>query len=249
MTKNMQKRGGGILDIKLNDKSFLSGGVQGGINQKSIRADELRFDNQYDGSGHNKGLNSNENLSNLSELKPSFSGGVSYIWSNSLRKSNVGKADGAKKMKFGFALHHFNSPSFSFSNNEKLGLKYISSFEGSFGSRSTPWTIQPVVLVGLQNKATDIVVGSLFKYLLVDGSRITDFRKSTSIGLGAYYRFKDAIIPTVQIEFASFEMGISYDVNLSQLSTSSNGRGGFELNLKYTSEQSTFSRKSTARFF
>lgn len=237
----------GAYHLKMNDKSYFSAAIQGGINQKSINENELRFDNQFDGLGHNSGYSSYENLTDISEVKPTISAGVSYLWSNNLRRRTAGNEE--KKINIGFAVHHFNSPSFNFSNQEKLGVKYISSFEGSFASGTSLWTIQPAAFMAMQNKALDVVFGSVFKYKFNQGSFVTDFKKSGSIGFGAYYRLKDAIIPTVLIEFSSFELGISYDVNLSKLSGASQGRGGFEMSLKFNSQNSLYTRKSRARFF
>jgi hypothetical protein len=50
---------------------------------------------------------------------------------------------------------------------------------------------------------------------------------------GAFLRWKDALIPVAKLEFKPFSVSVSYDANLSQLKTASNGRGGFELALTY----------------
>lgn len=233
--------------IRINNQSYISAGLQGGINQKSINENDLRFDNQFDGIGHNSGLSSNEDLTSLSELKPTVSAGISYMWSNS-RPRNTSYRSGKKKLNLGFAVHHFNSPSFHFANQEKLGFKYITNFEGSFGINSR-WAIQPAILFAMQNKATDVVFGTLIQYKIKEESQLTNFNKGAFIGFGAYYRLKDAFIPTIQIQWAALELGFSYDVNLSQLTPASNGRGGFEISLKYIFKSSLFGRRPSASYF
>ena len=228
--------------IRINNQSYFAGGIQGGINQKSINESNLRFDNQFDGLGHNSGLNSNENLANLSELKPTASAGISYSWFNKANRSTTFNSGGKKRVNLGFAAHYYNPSSFYFAKQSNMGFKYIASFEGSFGV-SSKWTVQPALLTAFQNKATDIVVGSLFKYMIKEESHLTDFNKGTSIAFGGYYRFQDALIPTVQIQWAAFEIGFSYDVNLSQLTRASNGRGGFEISLKYIFQSSLYGRR------
>lgn len=236
--------------VKINNESYFAGGVQAGIDQKSFQDDDLRFDNQFDGTGHNPGLNSNENFNNLTELKSTVSGGISYMWSNAFnRKTNSNRPiQGKKSINVGLAVHHFNAPRFHFINQERLGLKYTGNFEGSFNTPTSRLTIQPAAFVAIQNKAMDIVFGSLFKYALNESSQITDLRNRVFVGLGGYYRFKDAIIPTIQVEWSSFSLGLSYDVNLSQLSGISKGRGGFEVSLMYISQNSLFREKSRARY-
>ena len=51
---------------------------------------------------------------------------------------------------------------------------------------------------------------------------------------GAYYRHQDAVIPVVAMDYRSFRVGLSYDVNISSLSEASGGKGGFEISLGYT---------------
>ncbi|MDD2982461.1 MAG: PorP/SprF family type IX secretion system membrane protein [Crocinitomicaceae bacterium] len=236
--------------IKINKENFLSAGLQGGINQRGFDNADLRFDNQFDGSQHNGGLSSNETFSNLSQLKPSVSAGISYMWSNSFGNRGGSTSQGKKTMNFGLAAHHFNAPRFDFTNNnEKLSLKYVASFEGSFAAASSKWTIKPAAFVAMQNKASNLVLGSLFKYAFNEDSQITDFKSSASLSFGGYYRVGDAVIPTIELQLASFDIAFSYDVNLSQLSGASKGQGGFEIGLKYISQSTLGGRKSRARYY
>ena len=48
------------------------------------------------------------------------------------------------------------------------------------------------------------------------------------------YRWKDALIPVVKLKSDKLSIGLSYDVNISKLSTASAYRGGFELTLTYS---------------
>jgi hypothetical protein len=51
--------------------------------------------------------------------------------------------------------------------------------------------------------------------------------------LGSWFRFGDAVIPYVGLEFGEFRLGASYDVNVSTLKPGSNMRGGAEFSLIY----------------
>jgi predicted amidohydrolase len=52
---------------------------------------------------------------------------------------------------------------------------------------------------------------------------------------GSFYRWGDALIPVVQMDYRPFSFSVSYDVNISKLATSSYGRGGYELSVTYAS--------------
>ena len=60
-----------------------------------------------------------------------------------------------------------------------------------------------------------------------------DSEQPTSLYLGTWYRFKDALIPYVGLEFGSFQLGATYDVNVSTLKAGTAMRGGAEFSLIY----------------
>ena len=55
----------------------------------------------------------------------------------------------------------------------------------------------------------------------------------SNLYLGSWFRFGDAIIPYVGLEFGEFRIGASYDINVSSLKPASNLRGGAEFSLIY----------------
>src|SRR5690554_1307920 len=237
----------GAYHLNLDNRNHLSAGLQVGINQKSIDSYDLRFDNQFDGFGHNPNLSSNENLVNSSEIRPTVSAGISYMWSNSFNSQSNRYVRNKRMINIGFSVHHFNAPKYYFSHQEELGFRYIGSIEASFNLSTTPWSIKPYAFVAVQRKATDIVLGTIFEYAINNESQITNFKKGLSVGFGGLYRFQDAIIPTFQIQWDSFQIGFNYDVNLSQLSIASKGNGGFELSLKYIFKNSLIKNRSKIR--
>jgi type IX secretion system PorP/SprF family membrane protein len=54
-----------------------------------------------------------------------------------------------------------------------------------------------------------------------------------AIYFGAFYRYNDAFIPVVKMDIYRLGVGLSYDANVSKLTTASHWRGGFELTLSY----------------
>ena len=55
---------------------------------------------------------------------------------------------------------------------------------------------------------------------------------------GLFYRYGDAIIPVIKMNYKSLAIGVSYDVNVSSLKEASNMQGGFELTLFHTGNYS-----------
>jgi len=66
---------------------------------------------------------------------------------------------------------------------------------------------------------------------------IPSTKKNQSIAGGLHYRVKDAIIPSIAMNYNKFRIGLSYDINLSSLRTASNSKGGAEISIIYQTMQ------------
>jgi hypothetical protein len=82
--------------------------------------------------------------------------------------------------------------------------------------------------VSKQGTATEIIGGAMYGYKIGD-SETPDY----TFYAGLFLRMKDALIPAIKIDYNPFSIGLSYDVNVSQLKTARQGRGGFELSVTY----------------
>ena len=80
----------------------------------------------------------------------------------------------------------------------------------------------------MQAKAHNTMVGGAFS-LNVNNSD----DNPTNLYMGSWFRFGDALIPYLGLEYAGLHIGASYDVNTSSLKPASNTRGGMEVSLIY----------------
>ena len=128
----------------------------------------------------------------------------------------------------GFSAMHVNRPKESFFNeepgvNNRVPVRYTGFLNGSFKLNDRV-IINPNVSGSMQANAYEIVGGLNAHYNLSgDGEKI--------LIAGAYYRYKDAIIPMVGLGYKDLTFTFSYDVTTSSLSNFNNGRGGFEFSL------------------
>ena len=72
-----------------------------------------------------------------------------------------------------------------------------------------------------------------FKYALQESSKFTNYKNEAYITLGPYLRWGDAAYVVSRFYWNSLSIGLSYDVNLSNLTVATNGFGGFEVMLGY----------------
>lgn len=197
----------------------LSIGIQPGITTKSFNINALTFDNQFDGDNYNAALGSGENFSKTRITYLDLGGGLTYLW----RKTNRTKAS------IGLSAFHLNMPKQSFFNDKDIRLDIKSTINGiAQFPVAEQFDVLPTFMYQQQGKFKETLLGVFGKYYLQPVGGMT-----TAISLGGFYRLKDAIICSIGMEYRSFNVGLSYDVNMSKLTEATNNKGGFEISVIY----------------
>ncbi|MGB8194430.1 MAG: PorP/SprF family type IX secretion system membrane protein [Chitinophagaceae bacterium] len=200
---------------------YLSLGFMGGIVQKSVDYSKMTTDNQYQG-GFDPTLPTGEYFpnANLNYFDGSF--GASF--------NNAFGTDMQNTMFVGFAYHHFNRPKNSFYRNAKIELnpKYV--FSGGVKLHIDEYTFFTLQAdQSVQGPFSETIGGAMYSMKLGADPEFPSY----TLHAGAFLRWKDALIPVLKIDMQSISVAMSYDVNVSQLKTASQSRGGFELSLTY----------------
>ena len=105
---------------------------------------------------------------------------------------------------------------------------------GEIGVGNSDLSLVPGLYYYRQGPASELLIGNLFQYKLLDDSKYTGFVQGAFIAGGVYYRGKDAAIAMAMFKVKTYCIGLSYDFNVSSLKSASKGRGGFEISLRYT---------------
>lgn len=218
--------------LAMNKNSFLSVGLMGGFGQRSLNYSALYWDNQYVLGQLDQTLPSGEpmNFANRSYLD--IGAGVAWYYGTG---NNTISSNDAWNVTVGFSATHLNQPVYTYYGNtdNKLPMKFIAHGNGEIGIKNFSLVVEPGYIVMIQGGHHEISVGSLFKYWLQEASVYTGRKKPAAFVLGGYYRFADAMNIVAGYEMYPFRLGLSYDVNLSGLTTASQGRGGFEISLRF----------------
>ena len=217
--------------IKITKDQKVSAGIQLGKTQNSINPDNLMWDDQYVGGAYSS---SNLTMDGLN-MEPfnynEVSAGVS--WDYRASAATMTSYD-ATQIQVGVALHHINKPELGFvSANERLYRKVVIHGNSHFGITNTHIAIKPSFMIALQGPSKEIVIGTLFRLRTKEASHFTGYFSESGVAVGAHYRVGDAIIPSMWLEVGNFALGVSYDVNISNLRTASNARGGMEISLRF----------------
>ncbi len=221
--------------MKLNSKNYLSGGIRGGVSQRSIDPNAMEWGNQYDPNmaGYNSSFSSNENMQFDNFLHADFAGGVN--WNYASKDATLSSND-ALKANVGFSVMHINAPKLDYnvlSEEERLYTRYIVHAKLSQGIKNTHLQLQPSGYFQTKRTSREIVVGTSVRYILKEESKYTDLVKGAAVSVGAHYRVQDALIISSLFEFGKFALGASYDINISGLTKASRARGGFEIALQF----------------
>lgn len=196
--------------------SYLSVGFMAGIVQRSIDRSQMKTTNSY--------VDGTDGESNLTPQYHYFDGsaGISY-------NTQVGRNE-KNNLVAGIAYHHFNKPKSSFYNSYNVTVqpKWVYSADVKFSVNETSFlTIYNDHT--RQGSYTETLSGMMYGLNVGAYTENPDY----TLQAGAFLRWGDAVIPTLQLDYRPFTVSLSYDVNTSRLATSSYGRGGFELSLKY----------------
>lgn len=206
-----------------NDKTmYLSLGFMGGLVNKTIDRSKVTTNSQYNGTAYDPAIPDGEVFPSPSILYWDGSLGMSFNTSFGQNQGNT--------MFVGAALHHLNRPKNSFYKNPAIELdpKYVfSAGIKMIVSDYTYFTIQADH--SRQGSAQETIGGAMYSYKLGDDPD----NSNSTLHLGAFLRWKDALIPVLKLDMDALSIALSYDVNVSQLKTVSQGRGGFELSISY----------------
>ena len=217
--------------IYLNDFNNLAAGIQGGYGQRSINSNNCQWDSQYDGTGYNANLPSGETNTFSNYGYGDFGAGVlwSYYASDGSFKNKI-----IKKANAGVSIFHINKPKYSFyeTDIQKLNRKFV--LHGTLALRVTSdnnFLLIPSLVYYKQGANQEFNFGTMGRYKLLQGG--SGVIKDAAVSLGAFYRWKDAVVAVVSIEVGNFTLGISYDINTSSLKKASASKGGMEFSLKF----------------
>ncbi len=207
---------------RMTDKLIFSGGVQVGWNQRSINVSALQWDNQYDGEKYNAALPSREAGIGQGFSYFDFASGILFNYQVN------------KEMRFnsGISATHLLRPARYFNGGpDRLYRKFVWHSGGQVHIKNTNFYILPYLYTVMQGRSYEINGGGYFKYLKGMDSRYTEANTSSSLSFGFFYRYMDAVIPSIWYEYKRMlALGVSYDITVSKL-TAATWNGGAEVSL------------------
>lgn len=139
-----------------------------------------------------------------------------------------GSTNGYNNFYLGASMYHINRPKETFKGAEYL-LAARTTLQAGGKIPIGPYNFLHISAIhSMQAKAHNTTVGAAFSYNVNNNED-----DPVNIYIGSWYRFNDAAIPYVGLEFKGLQIGVSYDANTSSLKPASNTRGGMEISIIY----------------
>lgn len=215
--------------VRLNDNMRFGAGLGFNLVQGQLKPENFSWGSQFNGQFYDPALGSGENLATLSRWYGDLGAGVSLAYAkDAATTSSNDKTD----FVFGYSLHHINRPDVALAGGgDAQQMRHALFATGNIGLKNKNVSLKPTAFAYLQGPLFEVTAGTLVAFQLGEHSQVTGFKKGSGFACGALYRVNDALIPTAQFEKGGCLFGISYDVNVSGLSSASRFRGGPEFSL------------------
>lgn len=203
--------------------SYLSLAFMGGAVNSQFDATKLHLDDQFVNGSFNANNPSQQVFNNTGKTYWDLGTGLVYsaAWGNN------------NSCYIGASLFHFNNPKIAFFTNNELSTTLHRKFTINTGITLPTSDVNKLMFHAdyfRQSAHQQFIAGGIYA-IEVSPGYYSNYK--TVLSLGGFYRWKDALIPVVKLEYNHFVVGMSYDATLSQLSTSAQIRGGLELTSSY----------------
>jgi type IX secretion system PorP/SprF family membrane protein len=221
-----------IMNRKRN--MSLSMGLQGAFNMRGFDPGKATYDYDFDQA---TGAINTMQKESFSRSKVYFGDVGAGLFYNATLKSGT-------DVYIGAGLSHINQPQISFITtatanslfNEKLYMKYTAHGGATIVLNPKLWIIPNFFLL-VQGPASQYNAGAMMKIQLGNKVLTRNF-----LYLGAQVRIvngmdapmADAVVFNCRFDYKGFTVGLSYDVNISQLSVSTSTFGAPEVAVMYT---------------
>ena len=196
-------------------------GLQATYSNMNIFTSDLKFEDQLTPLGFTGVTSETFNNAILKSSYFDVNAGLLYTTSTTDRNN----------LYAGVSVYHINRPKQNFTANSYYLLSPRATFHaGGYFPTSETSTLHVSALYSTQAKAHETVLGAAMQFATGD---LETTENPVSFYAGSWVRLGDALIPYIGLEYNNLRFGLTYDINMSDLKTASQSRGGVELSIIY----------------
>lgn len=202
-----------------NGSGRITPGISIGLTHMKIDYTGLNYDTQWTGFVYDPGISSGEQFARSSRAYMNINAGINYFQ----------KISTVATLETGISLFNLSNPKQSFFDDGYVKLDLRSNFYLRYRHKfNTAWALEPMMLWMRQGTYNELSLGGIAHYAMSN----TAWNKF-SLYAGILGRAKDAGNIIAGVVYNEWNVGLSYDINTSNLKPASNGRGGFEISVVY----------------
>lgn len=225
-----------IQNLDKRGHHFLAAGLQADMIQRSFSLNGLRFGNQWNGTFYDPTINQDDPgyIASLNQQYTFFdaSAGLLYFMRGKNKRTTA---------YGGFSAQHVNQPNESLGGGTaKLPIKF-SIHSGVNFKIAKKFDLLPKFLFQFQGQSIETVYGTDIRYIFDERDP-----SGNSFRFGALYRMvgglnanngnginSESFALLTGINFHGLNLGVAYDINISQFTPATYSRGGFEVAVTY----------------
>lgn len=209
-----------------NENQHIIFAMQAGVLNRHVDQSKFKWGEQWNPiTGYNASNPTTESFNKTSATALDMGTGFLYY---------DGSPDKKVNLFGGISFFHINKPADPIVSKQSTALNTIPMRYTIHGGASIKVAdginVVPHFLYNHQGTASESMFGMYIEKTV---------NEETNIMAGGYYRFKDAVAPYVGIDHKNFLVGLSYDVNTSQLGAMTRNVNSFELSFSYILRKQT----------
>jgi len=160
----------------------------------------------------------------VSKTYVGFGAGFNYFYTN---HDNI-------KTMWGISMNNINKPVVNYLNEDyRLNSSVFVHGEVEIHNHESNVAVIPRAAAFFQGPQRYFIIGSSLNFLLKEAGQMTGVIKEASFEIGAFYRWKDAMVFEVEANWSGLGLGFSYDLPISKVSKPSGYVGALEVLLHY----------------
>jgi type IX secretion system PorP/SprF family membrane protein len=209
------------VEVPLNGdrNTLVTIGAALGFTSMQMDYSQLTYDSQWNGLVYDPSIGSGESFAR---------DGRAYMNAH-LGAAFMKKWEGGRRLNAGMGLFNLSAPKQSFFDEGFVRLGQRVNIHATWIEPiNAEWEIRPSMLFMSQGAYREWDIGGTAHYIL--SSQPFMFR---AIYGGVFMRTRDAGFLVAGMRYDEWNVGLSYDINTSDLRPASAGRGGFELSVIY----------------
>jgi type IX secretion system PorP/SprF family membrane protein len=202
-------------------------GIQPAFVYKSYNQSGMTFGSQFDPLNQDFNSNLPSSESGLNDKMHYFDLNAGIFWRTLIREI---------KPSAGISVSHLIKPVESFSNSsggEHLPMKLTVNCQANIPLNSK-YDITPCILYGYTSGANELLAGGTEDYAIHNFFIPVKNVYAITMCRINLLRDIDALILGAGVKFVNFDLGVTYDFNISPLNSASNFNGAFEISLIFT---------------